>query len=290
MASGPYERFYPGEARGLIDPTWPGVTERGVQETWSRNLASFNERQREKKRERVREVYGTVPPPKREKKGLLDTTSDRIYVESGLLPESMVGPMAGVRLSGAVKGTPANIFEALPKIGFEEVKKRAGSLPRYGSARTRSFHREDTGVKLEVGALADHMGRPVSVSAIGEKVPDNNVIIRAIAVTPSKRGTKGIKDVVDDLIEMGDRTNTTFYIQPSPIMDRSQKQLAIRYGERVGLEIYKREFEKLFRLYKKFGFQRPSNNADIMVRFPHGKQGFKNTGNEWFDNFFRTKN
>ena len=66
MASGPYERFYPGEARGLIDPTWPGVTERGVQETWVRNLASFNERQREKKRERVREVYGTVPPSKKE--------------------------------------------------------------------------------------------------------------------------------------------------------------------------------------------------------------------------------
>jgi len=97
MPSKPYERFYPGEARGLLDPTWPGVTERGVQETWRRNLGSFNERQREKKRERVREVYGTVPPPKREKKGLLDTTSDRMYVESGLLPESMVGPMAGVR-------------------------------------------------------------------------------------------------------------------------------------------------------------------------------------------------
>ena len=103
MASKPYERFYPGEARGLIDPTWPGVTERGVQETWSRNLASFNERQREKKRERVREVYSTVPPPKR---GLLDSEpytsewfegmSDRAYVDSGLRPEHMVGPMAGV--------------------------------------------------------------------------------------------------------------------------------------------------------------------------------------------------
>ena len=104
MASGPYERFYPGEARGLIDPTWPGVTERGVQETWGRNLASFNERQREKKRERVREVYGTVPPPKR--RGLLDSEpytsewfegmSDRAYVDSGLLAEHMVGPTAGV--------------------------------------------------------------------------------------------------------------------------------------------------------------------------------------------------
>ena len=109
MPSGPYERFYPGEARGLIDPTWPGVTERGVQETWGRNLASFNERQREKKRERVREVYGTVPPPKREKKGLLDTTSDRMYVESGLLPEHMVGPMAGVRrrVGNVIKISPA---------------------------------------------------------------------------------------------------------------------------------------------------------------------------------------
>ena len=104
MASKPYERFHPGEARGLLDPTWPGVTERDVQETWRRNLESFNERQREKKRERVREVYGTVPPPKR--RGLLDSEpytsewfegmSDRAYVDSGLRPEHMVGPMAGV--------------------------------------------------------------------------------------------------------------------------------------------------------------------------------------------------
>jgi len=85
MASKPYERFHPGEARGLLDPTWPGVTERSVQETWRRNLASFNERQREKRREAV---YG------REPKGLLDTSA--FYAETGLQPESMVGPMAGV--------------------------------------------------------------------------------------------------------------------------------------------------------------------------------------------------
>jgi hypothetical protein len=113
MASKPYERFHPGEARGLLDPTWPGVTERGVQETWRRNLASFNERQREKKRERAREVYGNYPPPKR---GLLDDTpvtnyphgldgsgrpidlvsSESLYVDTGLRPEHAVGPMAGV--------------------------------------------------------------------------------------------------------------------------------------------------------------------------------------------------
>jgi len=28
MASGPYERFYPGEARGLVDPTWGGGAHR----------------------------------------------------------------------------------------------------------------------------------------------------------------------------------------------------------------------------------------------------------------------
>ncbi len=98
MPSKPYERFYPGEARGLIDPTWPGVTERGVQETWGRNLASFNERQREKRREAV---YG------REPKGLLDTSA--FYAETGLQPESMVGPMAGVRrrVGNVIKISPA---------------------------------------------------------------------------------------------------------------------------------------------------------------------------------------
>jgi len=289
MPSGPYERFYPGEARGLIDPTWPGVTERGVQETWGRNLASFNERQREKKRERVREVYGTVPPPKREKKGLLDTTSDRMYVESGLLPEHMVGPMAGVRLSGAVKGTPANIFEALPEIGFKRILRESKSW-QGRNAGMISFHRGGTGIKFEQGALAEHMGHPVNVAALGEKVPDNNVIIKSLIVQPLKRGTKGVRDAMEDVMAMGDKTKTTFYVQPSPLADRSKNSLVQMYGEELGLKVYAKEFEKLFRLYKKFGFQRPSNNADIMVRFPHGKQGFKNTGNEWFDNFFRTKN
>jgi len=116
MPSGPYKRFYPGEARGLLDPTWPGVTERDIRETWRRSLEAFNERQREKKRERVREVYGTAPPPKR---GLLDSEpytsewfegmSDRAYVDSGLRPEHMVGPMAGVRrrVGNVIKISPA---------------------------------------------------------------------------------------------------------------------------------------------------------------------------------------
>lgn len=82
MASKPYERFYPGEDRGLLDPTWPGVTERGVQETWRRNLASFNERQRGE-----REGY-------RGPRGLLDMSD--LYDKTGLHPGSMVGPMAGV--------------------------------------------------------------------------------------------------------------------------------------------------------------------------------------------------
>ena len=156
MPSGPYERFYPGEARGLIDPTWPGVTERGVQETWSRNLASFNERQREKKRERVREVYGTVPPPKREKKGLLDTTSDRMYVESGLLPESMVGPMAGVRLSGAVKGTPESIYASLPNVGFKKVVEGGTESPlRFGTGLSAPvFSREGVHITLNTSTAA----------------------------------------------------------------------------------------------------------------------------------------
>ena len=296
MASKPYERFHPGEARGLLDPTWPGVTERDVQETWRRNLESFNERQREKKRERVREVYGTVPPPKR---GLLDSEpytsewfegmSDRAYVDSGLRPEHMVGPMAGVRLSSAVKGTPANIFEALSEIGFKKIL-REPKVWRGSNAGMLSFHRGGTGIKLEQGALAEHMGHPVNVAALGEKVPDNNVIIKSLIIQPLKRGTKAVRDVMEDVMAMGDKTKTTFYVQPSPIADRSKNQLVQMYGEELGLEMYAKEFEKLFRLYKKFGFQRPSNNSDIMVRFPHGKQGFKNTGNKWFDEFFQTKN
>ena len=299
MASKPYERFHPGEARGLLDPTWPGVTERDVQETWRRNLESFNERQREKKRERVREVYGTVPPPKR--RGLLDIEpytsewfegmSDRAYVDTGLRPEHAVGPTAGVRLSSAVKGTPANIFEALPKIGFKRIKRKKDvERAVRGGEPFFNFSREGARIRLEVGALAEHGGRPVNVAALGEKVPDNNVIIKSLVVDPSKRGQKSTLDVIADLLYMGDRTRTTFYIQPSPIVDRSQRSLIQMFGEELGLKMYAKEFEKLFRLYKKFGFQRPSNNADVMVRFPHGKQGFENTGNKWFNEFFRTKN
>ena len=135
MASKPYERFHPGEARGLLDPTWPGVTERGVQETWGRNLASFNQRQREKRRERVREVYGTVPPPKR---GLLDSEpytsewfegmSDRAYVDSGLRPEHMVGPMQGVISKGLKKliGQPTTYDQGIIRKLAESVIRPEG--------------------------------------------------------------------------------------------------------------------------------------------------------------------
>ena len=211
-----------------------------------------------------------------------------MYVESGLLPEHMVGPMAGVRLSGAVKGTPANIFEALPEIGFKRILRESKSW-QGRNAGMISFHRGGTGIKFEQGALAEHMGHPVNVAALGEKVPDNNVIIKSLIVQPLKRGTKGVRDAMEDVMAMGDKTKTTFYVQPSPLADRSKNSLVQMYGEELGLKVYAKEFEKLFRLYKKFGFQRPSNNADIMVRFPHGKQGFKDTGNKWFDEFFRTK-
>ena len=117
MASRPYERFYPGEARGLIDPTWPGVTERGVQETWGRNLASFNERQREKRRE---EVQSTEP------KGLLDTSD--FYAETGLQPESMVGPMAGVISKGIKKliGQPTTYDQGIIRKLAEKVIRPSG--------------------------------------------------------------------------------------------------------------------------------------------------------------------
>ena len=78
-----------GTGGGIVDPTWPGVTERGVQETWKRNLGSFNQRQAEKRKERESEVYG-------EPKGLLDMSG--LYVQTGLRPEHMVGPMAGAAL------------------------------------------------------------------------------------------------------------------------------------------------------------------------------------------------
>tara|TARA_R110002051_G_scaffold298062_1_gene364827 strand:- start:261 stop:992 length:732 start_codon:yes stop_codon:yes gene_type:complete len=117
MPSGPYERFYPGEDRGLLDPTWPGVTERGVQETWGRNLASFNERQREKRRE---EVQSTEP------KGLLDTSD--FYAETGLQPESMVGPMAGVISKGIKKliGQPTTYDQGIIRKLAEKVIRPSG--------------------------------------------------------------------------------------------------------------------------------------------------------------------
>ena len=151
MPSRPYERFYPGEARGLLDPTWPGVTERGVQETWRRNLGSFNQRQREKRRERVREVYGTVPPPKR---GLLDSEpytsqwfedmSDRAYVDSGLRPEHMVGPMAGVT--------------QLYKLPFRSSKVR--NLLK----QPTSYNRED------IRQLAEEVISPGGLTGISDKI------------------------------------------------------------------------------------------------------------------------
>ena len=266
MPSGPYERFYPGEARGLIDPTWPGVTERGVQETWSRNLASFNERQREKKRERVREVYGTVPPPKREKKGLLDTTSDRMYVESGLLPESMVGPMAGVRLSGAVKGTPESIYASLPNVGFKKVVEGGTESPlRFGTGLSAPvFSREGIHITLNHGQLARHKNYVVK---FGEK-PLGHTIISSIHVEKAKRGTKAVLDAVRDLIEMADRTATTLYVEPLPIADKSLESLVKLLGKKKGTTAYQKEKDKLFDLYEKFGFKKA---GPMMVRPSPGK-------------------
>ena len=266
MASKPYERFYPGEARGLIDPTWPGVTERGVQETWGRNLASFNERQREKKRERVREVYGTVPPPKREKKGLLDTTSDRMYVESGLLPESMVGPMAGVRLSGAVKGTPESIYASLPNVGFKKVVEGGTESPlRFGTGLSAPvFSREGIHITLNHGQLARHNNYVVK---FGEK-PLGHTIISSIHVEKAKRGTKAVLDAVRDLIAMADRTATTLYVQPLPIADKSLESLVKLLGKKKGTTAYQKEKDKLFDLYEKFGFKKA---GPMMVRPSPGK-------------------
>ena len=273
MASKPYERFHPGEARGLLDPTWPGVTERGVQETWGRNLASFNERQREKKRERVREVYGTVPPPKR---GLLDSEpytsewfegmSDRAYVDSGLRPEHMVGPMAGVRLSGAVKGTPESIYASLPNIGFKKVVEGGTESPlRFGTGLSAPvFSREGIHITLNHGQLARHNNYVVK---FGEK-PLGHTIISSIHVEKAKRGTKAVLDAVRDLIAMADRTATTLYVQPLPIADKSLESLVKLLGKKKGTTAYQKEKDKLFDLYEKFGFKKA---GPMMVRPSPGK-------------------
>ena len=112
-----FDPFYPGEDLGLIDPTWPGVTERGIRTTaglpthptyggalrdWYDPVKGWEDWVRSGQHKRSLEAGGRMPPPARDAlnrgnySSLLDAASDEFYVDTGLRPERMVGPMAGV--------------------------------------------------------------------------------------------------------------------------------------------------------------------------------------------------
>ena len=199
---------------------------------------------------------------------------------------------AGIRLSQDIKRTPKNIFNALENIGF---KKWTPEKERFANVDLK-YQREGVGLRLRHGALANNPmktggGADILPIRMGKEhgVPEDNVVIEGLAIVPEKRGTRAIKDAVDDLIAMADRTKTTLYVYPSPIMDKSKAEFVRKYGEKHGLELFSKERDKLFNLYEKFGFVRGGN---VMVRFPGGKQvdisGATDlkSGNKWFDDAF----
>ena len=76
-----FDPFYPGEDRGLIDPTWSGVTERDVRPTaglpthptyggalrdWYDPVKGWEDWVRSGQRKRSLEVGGRMPPPARD--------------------------------------------------------------------------------------------------------------------------------------------------------------------------------------------------------------------------------